>query len=213
LLLREDNADLRLTPVARDMQLVDDGRWNAFLRKRNAVASEQSRLRDVFLHKANLTANDRELLGDDYLRECSAAELLRRPKFAYHDVEALSAVGPGEWRERLSDEEAEQIALQLEVQAKYAGYIDRQEREIERHSKQESLGLPQDFDYASVRGLSNEARQRLEAARPLTLGQASRLEGVTSATISLLLVYLKKRGQKAATGCKPGPGQERIAQM
>jgi tRNA uridine 5-carboxymethylaminomethyl modification enzyme len=196
LLLREDNADLRLTPVARDMQLVDDERWRIFERKRDAVAREQERLRAVFLHKADMTPADRELLGDDYVRECSAAELLRRPQRLYRDIESLSAFGRGAWRDGMIDEEAEQVALQLEVQAKYAGYIDRQEREIERHAAQEALPIPGDFDYATVRGLSNEALQRLESARPLTLGQASRLEGVTSATISLLLVYLKKRGQK-----------------
>jgi tRNA uridine 5-carboxymethylaminomethyl modification enzyme len=113
----------------------------------------------------------------------------------------------------LVDEEAQQLALQLEVQAKYAGYIDRQQREIERHSVQESLRIPEEFEYAVVRGLSNEARQRLERARPATLGQASRLEGVTAATISLLLVYLKKRGGKSDTEQEAIPHAERIAQM
>ena len=216
LLLREDNADLRLTPIARDLQLVDDERWQAFERKRDAVAGEQARLRDIFLHKADLTASDRELLGESYQRECSAADLLRRPEFSYRDVTRISVVGPEANYESMADEEAEQFALQLEVQAKYAGYIERQQREIERHSRQESLRLPEDFDYAAVRGLSNEARQRLERARPATLGHASRLEGVTSATVSLLLIYLKKRGQQNGaggtdghTGAKPG----RIAQM
>jgi tRNA uridine 5-carboxymethylaminomethyl modification enzyme len=113
----------------------------------------------------------------------------------------------------LADEEAQQLALQLEVQAKYAGYIDRQQCEIERHAVQESLRIPEEFEYSVVRGLSNEARQRLEQARPTTLGQASRLEGVTAATISLLLVYLKKRGGKSGTGQEAIPHAERIAQM
>jgi tRNA uridine 5-carboxymethylaminomethyl modification enzyme len=168
LLLREDNADLRLTPIARDMQLVDDERWRSFERKRDAVAGEQARLRDIFLHKADLTAADRELLGDSYRRECSAAELLRRPEFSYRDITSISVVGPGASNDGLVDEEAQQLALQLEVQAKYAGYIDRQQREIERHSVQESLRIPEEFEYAVVRGLSNEARQRLERARPAT---------------------------------------------
>jgi tRNA uridine 5-carboxymethylaminomethyl modification enzyme len=213
LLLREDNADLRLTPIARDMQLVDDERWQSFERKRDAVRREQVRLRDIFLHKADLTAADRELLGENYQRECSAAELLRRPEFTYRDVTSISVVGPGASSDGLADEEAEQLALQLEVQAKYAGYIERQQREIERHAMQESLRIPAEFEYAVVRGLSNEARQRLESARPVTLGQASRLEGVTAATISLLLVYLKKRGGKSGAGQEADPHAERIAQM
>jgi tRNA uridine 5-carboxymethylaminomethyl modification enzyme len=193
LLLREDNADLRLTPVARELGLIDDARWQHFERKREIVAAEQPRLSAAFVHKANLTEADRQILGDGFQRECSAADLLRRPEFGYDDVTRLSAVGGGDWRSCMPDELAEQITLQLEVQAKYAGYIDRQEREIERQSKQETLRLPEDFDYSSIRGLSHEARQRLQVSRPATVGQASRLEGVTSATISLLLIYLKKR--------------------
>jgi tRNA uridine 5-carboxymethylaminomethyl modification enzyme len=193
LLLREDNADLRLTPVAREFGLVDDARWQQFELKREIVAAEQPRLAAAFVHKANLTDADRRILGESFQRECSAADLLRRPEFGYDDVARLSVVGGGDWRGDMTEELAEQIALQLEVQAKYAGYIDRQEREIERQSKQETLRLPEDFDYATVSGLSHEARQRLEAIRPSTVGQASRLEGVTSATISLLLIYLKKR--------------------
>jgi tRNA uridine 5-carboxymethylaminomethyl modification enzyme len=193
LLLREDNADLRLTPVARELGLVDDVRWQNFDRKREIVAAEQPRLSAAFVHKAKLTEADRQILGDGFQRECSAADLLRRPEFCYDDVTRLSAVGGGEWRNGMPEELADQVALQLEVQAKYAGYIDRQEQEIERQAKQEMLQLPEDFDYSSVKGLSHEARQRLEASRPVTVGHASRLEGVTSATISLLLIYLKKR--------------------
>ncbi|HSD68726.1 MAG TPA: tRNA uridine-5-carboxymethylaminomethyl(34) synthesis enzyme MnmG [Woeseiaceae bacterium] len=193
LLLREDNADLRLTPVARELGLVEDERWRHFERKRDAVAAEQPRLSSAFLHLANLTEADRHILGEGFQRECSAADLLRRPEFGYDEVTKLSAVGGGDWLSDMHEELAEQVALQLEVQAKYAGYIDRQEREIDRQSKQEMLRLPEDFDYSSVRGLSHEARQRLETSRPATIGQASRLEGVTAATISLLLIYLKKR--------------------
>ncbi|MGH8222627.1 MAG: tRNA uridine-5-carboxymethylaminomethyl(34) synthesis enzyme MnmG, partial [Woeseiaceae bacterium] len=132
-------------------------------------------------------------LGAATPRDCSAADLLRRPELGYADVTGLSMVGPGDWREGLDAESVEQIELQLEVQAKYAGYIDRQQREIERHARQEALKLPADLDYDAVSGLSHEARQRLRSARPGTLGQASRLEGVTSASVSLLLIHLKKR--------------------
>jgi tRNA uridine 5-carboxymethylaminomethyl modification enzyme len=106
---------------------------------------------------------------------------------------ALSAVGDGDWRGGMSDEQAQQVELQLEVQAKYQGYIERQQREIEKHAKQEALRLPEDIDYGVVEGLSNEARQRLESARPLTLGLASRMEGITPSTVSLLLIHMKKR--------------------
>ena len=128
LLLREDNADLRLTPVARELGLVDDVRWQHFDRKREIVAAEQPRLSAAFVHKAKLTEADRQILGDGFQRECSAADLLRRPEFCYDDVTRLSAVGGGEWRSCMPDELADQVALQLEVQAKYAGYIDRQEQ-------------------------------------------------------------------------------------
>ena len=173
LTLREDNADQRLTPVGRMFGLIDDMRWSAFNDKMTAVAAEQQRL-------ASRRANG-----------SSAAELLKRPENGYADVVALDHVGemPGSF----AQEVREQIETQVEVQAKYAGYIERQEREIARHAKQESLRLPEELDYAEVDGLSNEARQRLEAARPVTLGQASRLEGMTPSAVSLLLVHLRKR--------------------
>jgi len=119
--------------------------------------------------------------------------LLRRPEFRYGDVAGLSMVGDLPVNSLASDEQAEQVKLAIEVRAKYAGYIDRQHREIARHAKQEKLRLPEDIDYASVDGLSIEARQRLETARPVTLGQASRLEGMTPSAVSLLLIHLKKR--------------------
>jgi len=193
LLLREDNADLRLTPIGRELKLVDENRWQVFSAKREAVQDEQARLGSILVHKAAMTDADASILGQDFQRECRASELLRRPEFKYSDVAALSAVGAGDWRGDIEDEQAEQVELQLEVQAKYEGYIERQQREIERHAKQESLGLPDDIEYSSVTGLSNEARQRLESVRPTTLGQASRLEGVTPSTISLILIHLKKR--------------------
>lgn len=193
LLLREDNADLRLTAKGRELGLVSDERWATFQAKRDAVVAEQQRLDGIFVRCAALSPADRKVLGDDFKRDCNAADLLRRPELGYADVVSLSAVGTIDKPPGLDDEQGEQVALQLEVQARYAGYIERQQREIEKHARQESLELPTDIVYAEVAGLSNEARQRLETARPATFGQASRLEGVTPATISLLLIHLKKR--------------------
>ena len=193
LLLREDNADLRLTPAGRELRLVDEDRWRRFCEKRDAVSAEQTRLKSVMVRKSDMSKDDLAAMGGDFGREVYAAELLRRPEINYRTLAALSAVGHGDWRAGLPDEMAEQVELQLEVQAKYQGYIVRQQREIEKHAKQESLRLPEDIDYSGVVGLSNEARQRLESARPVTLGLASRLEGVTPSTVSLLLIHLKKR--------------------
>ena len=180
LTLREDNADLRLTPAARELGLVDDERWRIFDTKREILSREQARLTSLFVKDEG----------------ANAAELLRRPELRYRDVVRLSSVGPGEWDDTVGTEQSEQIELQLEVQAKYQGYIDRQQREIERHAKQESLRLPDDLDYAHVTGLSTEAMQRLLSARPATLGHASRLEGMTPSAVSLLLIHLKKRHMK-----------------
>ncbi len=196
LLLREDNADQRLTPVGRELGLVDDARWRAFEAKQEAIVRERARLDDVVVHANALTAGDRALLGPDFRRECTAAELLKRPEMHYRDVVALSGVGEGGLAAALGAEQAEQVELALEVEARYAGYIERQQREIEKFSRQETLALPRDLDYADVTGLSNEARLRLQAARPATLGQASRLEGVTPASVSLILIHLKKRQLK-----------------
>jgi tRNA uridine 5-carboxymethylaminomethyl modification enzyme len=168
LLLREDNADLRLTPVGRELGLVDDHRWSVFDAKSSAVDVERDRLK-------------------------SAADLLKRPEYKYRDVVALPKIGSSDAMQAMEDEQREQVELQIEVQAKYAGYIDRQEREIAKHAKQETLRLPDDIDYALVDGLSNEARQKLAATRPVTIGQASRLEGMTPSAVSLLLIHLKKR--------------------
>jgi tRNA uridine 5-carboxymethylaminomethyl modification enzyme len=193
LLLREDNADLRLTPKGRELGLVDEQRWQALESKRAAVAAEQRRLKGLYIRKNELSDADREVLGEEFKRDCSAADLLRRPELKYADIAGLSLVGEGSWRASLSDEQRGQVELQLEVQARYAGYIIRQQREIEQHAKQYALRLPEDLDYGTVSGLSNEAMQRLSRARPATLGHASRLEGVTPASVSLLLIYMKKR--------------------
>ena len=193
LLLREDNADLRLTPVGRDLGLVNDNRWRHFEETRSAVATEQQRLQGILIRPKNLAAEDQAVLGENFQRECRAADLLRRPEFNYSAVASLTAVGRGTWRGAMSEEQIQQVESQLEVQARYEGYIERQQREIEKHAKQEKLVLPTNIDYASVTGLSTEARQRLESSRPITLGHASRLEGVTPSTVSLLLIHLKKR--------------------
>ncbi len=193
LLLREDNADLRLTPIGRGLGLVDDVRWDIFETKRDTVALEQERLSGIVVRASALNDADENILGPDFRRDCTAANLLRRPQLGYRDIVSLSAVGRGTCSATLPDEQGEQVELQLEVQAKYAGYIERQQREIERHARQESLLLPRDIDYGKVTGLSTEARQRLDRARPGTLGQAGRLEGVTPSSVSLLLIHLKKR--------------------
>ena len=196
LLLREDNADLRLTPIGRELGLVDDERWRIFETKRDAVAQEQRRLARQFVRNADLNAADKEILGGDLQRECFAADLLRRPEYGYRDIARLSPVGGGHWDDTIGIEQIEQIELQVEVQAKYQGYIERQEREIARQAKQESLKLPADLKYSNVTGLSTEAMQRLQSTRPATLGQASRLEGMTPSAVSLLLIHLKKRQMK-----------------
>jgi tRNA uridine 5-carboxymethylaminomethyl modification enzyme len=192
LLLREDNADLRLTPVGRELGVVDDRRWQRFNEKREAVAQEQDRLQGIVVRPQSFDESDRKILGA-MQKECRAADLLRRPELGYADVTALSAVGVGNWQADMSDEQAAQVAQQLEVRARYEGYIARQQREIDKHANQEALILPEDINYANVTGLSTEARQRLQQARPVTLGHASRLEGVTPSTVSLLLIHLKKR--------------------
>lgn len=192
-MLREDNADLRLTPVGRELGLVSDERWSVFNAKREAVEKEQSRLNRIFVRPSTITENDQILLGKEMTRESTAADLLRRPEMSYAAVSGLSNVGSLETMSLVSDEQREQVEKQLEVRAKYAGYIERQEREIAQQAKQESLRLPEDINYELIDGLSNEARQKLVAARPVTLGQASRLEGMTPSAVSLILIHLKKR--------------------
>ena len=193
LTLREDNADERLTPAGRKLGIVDERRWSCFEQKRAAISKERSRLESILVRPTDLDAEDEALLGKALQRECKAADLLRRPELGYAEVSALSVVGALDQGDLATAEQAEQVSLAVEVRAKYAGYIDRQEREIAKHAKQEKLRLPEDIDYALVDGLSHEARQRLELARPATVGQASRLEGMTPSAVSLLLIHLKKR--------------------
>ena len=199
LLLREDNADQRMTPLGRELGLIDDHRWDIFSKKMDVVRKEQLRLESIFLSKEKLTSDDKKILGREYKKETDAATLLKRPEYNHDLVTSLSAVGPIDWNScYFTDEQKEQIKSQLETRAKYSGYIKRQEREILKLEKNESLMLPRDIDYSHVQGLSNEAIQKLQEALPQSLGQASRIEGITPATLSLLLLYLKKNNKKIA---------------
>jgi tRNA uridine 5-carboxymethylaminomethyl modification enzyme len=197
--LREDNADLRLTERGRELGLVDDVRWSLFERKRAAVATELRRLSASVVHPAQVDDALLGRMGQPLTRETHAVELLRRPEISYADLRNVAPLAPpdsqGDWR---SDARlAEQVPFQVEVQAKYSGYLKRQSQEIDRQLRHEELRLPCDLDYEAVGGLSNEARQRLRDVRPETLGQAARIPGLTPAAVSLLLVHLKKRDYAA----------------
>jgi tRNA uridine 5-carboxymethylaminomethyl modification enzyme len=189
LLLREDNADLRLTPVGRELGVVDDPRWDLFERKHAALAAERQRL-DAIVVRATDVPDSHALAP--LKRETSAGQLLRRPDVDYAVLSALARVGSGAAVQALADEQREQVIRSLEIEARYSGYIERQGRDIERSRGAEATRLPEDLDYASVRGLSNEVREKLARIRPETIGQAGRVSGMTPAAISLLLVHLKK---------------------
>lgn len=196
LLLREDNADLRLTAKGRELGLVNDERWQFFTTKREAIDAEVSRLDRAIVRPQHLSEQRSiELLGTTLAREAHAFDLLRRPEVSYAALASIEQVGKAEWMNAVDADErlAEQVQLQVEVQAKYTGYIDRQQDEIERQRRHEDTRLPENIDYAQVRGLSIEVRQRLQEARPDTVGRAARVPGVTPAAISLLLVHLKRR--------------------
>lgn len=184
LILREDNADMRLTPKGRELGLVDDRRWAAFCAKQEAIVLETERLKTTFIHPSKPEA---ELLNSKLstaiTREYSLLELLKRPELNYADIAEL--------KEGAVDDQT--VAEQVEIQSKYQGYIDRQADEIEKLRRHEETRIPNDIDYHSITGLSNEIRQKLSDIRPETLGQASRIQGVTPAAISLLLIHLKKR--------------------
>ena len=182
--LREDNADLRLTEIGRKLGIVDDARWQAFEEKREAIAREEQRLRGVWVNPRILPDEDAlRVLGRSIEREYSLYELLRRPDVTYASLMTLPGAG-------VLAEEA--VAQQIEIQAKYQGYIEKQRDEIEQQEHFESLLLPANFDYRIVRGLSIEAQQKLNQHKPQTIGQASRISGITPATMSLLLVHLKR---------------------
>jgi len=186
LLLREDNADLRLTSTGRELGLVDDYRWQAFEQKRESIETESQRLHSTWARPTEISEEQaQQVLKTTLSREYRLFDLLRRPEVSYSSLMTLPNAGPG-----VHDVV---VAEQLEIQAKYAGYIERQQDEIERHRRYETLALPENLDYGKVNGLSNEVRQKLEHHRPATIGQASRVSGVTPAAISLLLVHLKKQ--------------------
>ncbi len=183
--LREDNADLRLTEIGRKLGIVDDTRWQAFEKKREAIAREQERLRNTWVNPRNLFAEDAtRVLGKPIEREYSLLELLRRPDVNYASLLTLPGAGAG-----VADEK---VAEQVETQAKYHGYIERQRDEIGRNEQYETLGLPEGMDYREVRGLSIEVQQKLNQHKPETVGQAARISGITPAAISLLLVHIKR---------------------
>ena len=183
--LREDNADQRLTPIGRELGLVDDARWGQFCRKQDAIAAEKARLSAILLRPQHMGEAENALLGAPLAREATALDLLRRPGVDYAALHRLPGVG-----EPHADGAA---TAQLEIDIKYDGYLERQRAEIERQRHHETTPLAADLDYAAIRGLSHEVRQKLTAARPATVGQASRVPGVTPAAISLLLVHLKRR--------------------
>ncbi|CAN1536655.1 GidA Flavin-dependent tRNA uridine 5-carboxymethylaminomethyl modification enzyme GidA [Methylophilaceae bacterium] len=186
--LREDNADMRLTEIGRQLGLVDDERWAAFSTKLEAVSREQERLKKTFVQPANITPEKMTaLFGKPLEHEYSLFELLRRPEVSYADVLSLSNDGLGEVEPAVRE--------QVEIAAKYQGYIDRQTDEVARSRGQENTGLPSDLDYREIHGLPIEAQQKLNAQKPETIGQASRISGITPAAISLLLVYLKRQSR------------------
>ena len=205
--LREDNADTRLTEAGRAMGLVDDARWDAFSRKRDAVSRETERLRSLWISPKNLAAAEAErVLGKAIDHEYNLAELLRRPDVSYASLmsldqgrfanSALLASTPDVSRETSELAFIEAVVEQVDINAKYSGYIDRQRDEIDRAAHYENLKIPAELDYLQVPALGFEVQQRLSKLRPETLGQASRVSGVTPAAISLLLVHLKKQGWK-----------------
>ena len=189
--LREDNADLRLTETGRELGLVGDARWSAFCVKRDAIEAERARLNDIWVAPGNRYAKSLEsLYGIGLSRENRALDLLRRPEMDYARLVAVEGIGPGV--------EDPRVAEQIEIQVRYAGYLGRQQEDIERRRKHEGTAIPEGFDYGRVRGLSSEVREKLERILPDTVGQASRIPGMTPAAISLLLVYLKKERQQVA---------------
>ena len=184
--LREDNADLRLTEIGRSLGLVDESRWARFNEKSETIIREQERLKKTWLQPESLPKEDAiRVIGQPLARTASLMELLRRSEVSYAALMSLPGAGAAAVDAEVAD--------QLEIQAKYAGYIERQQEEIALHRRHEETALPQDFDYHHVRGLSVEVRQKLVSHRPATLGQAGRLAGITPAAISLLLVHLRRR--------------------
>jgi tRNA uridine 5-carboxymethylaminomethyl modification enzyme len=189
--LREDNADMRLTEAGRRLGCVDDHRWELFNRKREAVALELERLKSTWVNPRVLaTAEATRVLGRPIEREYTLTDLLRRPSVTYDSLLSLRSVNGEPFGQPASADAV--VAEQVEISVKYAGYIARQEEEVSRHGAHETTRIPADLDYDAVRGLSVEVRQKLKHQRPETVGQASRISGITPAAISLLLVHLKR---------------------
>lgn len=192
--LREDNADLRLTPAGRELGLVDDARWSRFEAKRESVERETQRLGGLWASPANAAGRQAaEVLGIELSRENSALDLLRRPELDYATLVSLPAFAP-------ATPVAGEVAEQVEIETRYAGYLQRQRDEIARAQRNEGTSIPHGFDYTQVRGLSAEVAQKLERVRPQTVGQAQRIPGMTPAAISLLLVHLVRDRREGSTG-------------
>jgi tRNA uridine 5-carboxymethylaminomethyl modification enzyme len=189
--LREDNADLRLTEKGHELGLVGSNRWNAFCKKRDAIEAERQRLHDIWVTPGNGLARSLETeYGIPVSKESRALGLLKRPEMDYRKLVAVEGIGPGVADSR--------VAEQIEIQVRYAGYLNRQQDDIDRRQRNERLSIANDIDYALVRGLSSEAREKLDQVRPDTIGQASRIPGMTPAAISLLLLHLKKTRKQVA---------------
>ncbi|WP_150538564.1 tRNA uridine-5-carboxymethylaminomethyl(34) synthesis enzyme MnmG [Actinobacillus vicugnae] len=187
LLLREDNADIRLTPIAQQLGLIDDARWARFNQKMENIERERERLKQIWIHpQSEHLAAVNELVSSPLTREASGEDLLRRPEITYDKLTQVAAFAPA-----LEDKQA---AEQVEISIKYQGYIEHQQNEIERHKRHENTLIPPEFDYDKVESLSNEVRAKLMQHRPVSIGQASRISGITPAAISILLVNLKKQG-------------------
>ena len=204
LMLREDNADLRLTEVGRGLGLVGDARWRAFTTRRDGIHGERERLETLRVGPSSRCAPALAgVLGRPLARDCSVFDLLKRPETSYRALVAVDGLGPG-----VADET---VAQQMEIQARYHGYIERQRDEIERTRRHEDAALPDDLDYAAVRGLSAEVREKLQRHRPTSVGQAARIAGVTPAAVSLLLVHLKKLELSGRIGLAPTEDMRRSA--
>ncbi|EEG87192.1 tRNA uridine 5-carboxymethylaminomethyl modification enzyme GidA [Proteus penneri ATCC 35198] len=188
LMLREDNADLRLTEIGRELGMVDDTRWAEFSEKVELVEKERQRLRNIWVHpQADNLSEINELLKTPLSKEANGEDLLRRPEMTYNILKNISRFAPG------IDDSKPQAAEQVEIQVKYEGYISRQQEEIEKKQRNENAALPIDLDYKQVSGLSNEVIAKLNDHKPTSIGQASRISGVTPAAISILLVWLKNK--------------------
>jgi tRNA uridine 5-carboxymethylaminomethyl modification enzyme len=192
-MLREDNADQRLTPIAREFGLIDDVRWMAFESKMEALEKELDRLKQTWIYPAHAEAKKaEELMALPLSKEQSLFDLLKRPNVAYNALAELEVFGDGV--------DSEAVVDQIEIEAKYSGYIERQKQEIDKMKRSESVKIPEDLDLDKISGLSNEVKQKLRDHKPATLGMAGRISGITPAAISILLISIKKHraGNKVA---------------